>query len=144
MTYNLNTLQRAVALGAAGVVLAATPALARPDYPLKHVTQYQAGTARSALDLRSPDATDAAVTPPTDLRSPDAADASATRAPVTSSLAGTISPTPHAPVSVVSSKADDGLEWGSIGIGAGAVVALSLIGLGGAALTHRQRIHAAR
>jgi hypothetical protein len=144
--YSLNTMQRAIALGAASVALTASPALARPaDYPATHVTQSPAGAASSSLDLRSPDAIDAgAAGTSSDLRSPDAIDAGATQAAATSSLAGTTSASAGVTDAVVTTKADDGLDWGAIGIGAGGVVAVSLIGLTSVAVMHRGRMRTAR
>jgi hypothetical protein len=143
--YNLNTMQRAIALSTVGLALTASPALAQPDYPTTHVTQSPAGAASGSLDLRSPDAVDASrdqapePSAPTDLRSPDAADAGS----VTSSLAGTTSASPEV-IAADTTATDDGLDWGSIAIGAGAILAVSLIGLGGVAMTHRGRVRTAR
>jgi hypothetical protein len=144
--YNLNTMQRAIALSGAALALTASPVLARPaDYPATHVTQSPAGAASSSGDLRSPDAIDAAAGGPSlDLRSPDAIDAGATQAPVTSSLAGSTSASSKATDAVATTKADDGLDWAAIGIGAGGIAAVSLIGLTGVAVTHRGRMRTAR
>jgi hypothetical protein len=120
---NLNSMQRAFALGVAGLALTASPSLAQPDPPVRPVVATQTS---SAIDLRSPDAQDAANTP----------------APATSSLAGTTSSSPEVINAAEPVKADDGgLDWGSAGIGAGAVVAVSLLGLAGVAVTHRARMH---
>jgi len=143
--YDLNTMQRAVVLGAASLALAASPALAQPDYPATHVTQSAPGQAATSIDLRSPDAQDAGQGGPSiDLRSPDAADAGVSPVRVTSSLAGTTSPSPRVVAAVQPAKADDGIEWGSVAIGAGAILAITLVGAGGVAMTHRTRIHATR
>jgi len=49
------------------------------------------------------------------------------------------------PVAVSAPKVEtpsDGFDWGDAGIGAGGMLAVTLIGLGGAVtLTHRRRIH---
>ena len=143
--YTFNTIQRAIALGAAAAALTASPAMARlADYPATHVTQSPAGAATRPLDLRSPDAVDAGGGPSLDLRSPDAVDAGANQARATSSLAGTTSAPIRATDSVQVTKSDTGLDWGSIGIGAGVVVAISLIGLTSVAVMHRGRMRTAR
>ena len=64
-------------------------------------------------------------------------------APPTSSLAGTTSATP-AISATTTTQADDGLDWGAIAIGAGAILAVSLIGVAAVALTHRGRMRTAR
>jgi hypothetical protein len=126
--YNLNTMQRAVALGVAGLALTASPALAQPDYP------YRVAPRTSAPIVSS-----------TDLRSPDAKDAGDAQGRGTSSLAGTTSSSPQVASNAKSVKADDnGLDWGSVGIGAGAALAVSLIGLGGVAVTRRAHMNPAR
>jgi hypothetical protein len=172
--YNLNTMQRAVVLGAASLALTASPALAQPDYPATHVTQSAPGQAASSIDLRSPDAQDATHGPSIDLRSPDATDASSgpvrltsslagttsasprhLRSPdatdassgpfrATSSLAGTTSASPRVAAAVQPAKADDDIDWSSVAIGAGAILGVMLVGVGGVAMTHRTRIHATR
>jgi hypothetical protein len=144
--YKLNTVQRAVALGGAALALTASPALARPDYyPATHVTQSPAGAAHASLDRRTPDAIDAGTSGSSlDRRTPDAIDAGATQAAATSSLAGTTSASPRLTGAVQTTKADSGLDWGSIGIGAGGIAAVSLIGLASVAVTHRGRMRTAR
>ena len=123
------TMHRAVALGVTSLALAASPALAQPDYhPSTHVTQSPAGAAAASVDLRSPDAVDAA----------------STQAPRTSSLAGTTSASTPNVSAATTSDSDDGLDWGAIGIGAGAIVAVSLLGVGAVAMTHRSRMRTAR
>jgi hypothetical protein len=129
---NLSSMQRAIAIGVAGLALTASPALARPDYPAPHMSPPQAADLGSSIDLRSPDAADAGT--------------SAVRA--TGSPAGTTSGSPQAastaqPAKAVA-KADSGLDWGSVGLGAGIAVAVGLLGLAGVALTQRARVHAAR
>jgi hypothetical protein len=127
---NLNSMQRAFALGAAGLALTAAPAVAQPDVTLHRVA---ATPTSQAIDLRSPDAVDAA---------DNAVDAADSPTPATSSLAGTTSSSPEVQNAAEPVKADNGgLDWGSAGIGAGAVVAVSLFGLAGVALTHRARMH---
>jgi hypothetical protein len=146
---NLSSMQRAIAIGVAGLALTASPALARPDYPVPHMSPPQAADLGSSVDLRSPDAADAGASASSiDLRSPDAADTGTPAARLTSSLAGTTSSSPQAastaqPAKAVA-KADSGLDWGSVGIGAGIAVGVGLLGLAGVALTQRARMHAAR
>jgi hypothetical protein len=128
---NLSTVQRAVVLGVAGLALTASPAPAQPDYP----------PYRYAPKTLAP----IPVVASTDLRSPDAKDAADPGGRATSSPAGTTSSSPPVTSSVRSAKAgNSGLDWGSAGIGAGAALAVSLIGLGGVAVTRRAHMHPAR
>jgi hypothetical protein len=125
---NLSTMQRTLALGVAGLALTASPALAQPDYPTRVAPRTLAPIVSS-----------------TDLRSPDAQDAATAGGRATSSLAGTTSSSPKVTSSVDPVKADsNGFDWGSAGIGAGAALAVSLIGLGGVAVTRRAHMHPAR
>lgn len=90
----------------------------------------------AGVDLRSPDARDAARAaearqdpPYVDLRSPDARDAGEGRA---------------GKVTVVTvterSPASDGLDWADVGIGAGGLLGLILLGLGGTfVVLHRRQ-----
>lgn len=85
-------------------------------------------------DLRTPDARDAASvgqTPP-DLRSADARDAAAGR--------GTFS-APQVTVIKVpqSTPSAGGMDWGDAGIGAGAILALIALGVGGSIAVVRRR-----
>ena len=94
-----------------------------------------AGGQTPAVDLRSPDAQDAARPAHTiravDLRSPDARDAA---------LPVGLGPlTPVSSSQVVEAADSEGFDWGDAGIGAGGVFTLMLIGLGGAvAVSHHQ------
>jgi hypothetical protein len=125
----LTTMQRAVALGAASLALAASPALAQPDYPATHVTQSPAGAAVGSIDLRTP----------------DAIDAGSTQAPRTSSLAGTTSASTPKVSAVTTSDTGDGLDWGAIAIGAGGILAVGgLLGVAAVAMTHRGHMRTAR
>jgi hypothetical protein len=124
----LTTMQRAVALGAASLALAASPAMAQPDPPVTHVTQSPAGAAHATLDLRSP----------------DAVDAGSTQAPRTSSLAGTTSASTPKVSAVTSSDTGDGIDWSTVAIAAGAVVAVGLLGAAAVAMTHRGHLRTAR
>ena len=111
---------RSAALGLTLAALAAPTAVAVP------------------ADLRSPDARDAAVTakaatggPQQDLRSPDARDYASGR--------GTFS-APDVTVVKVSDPAPTagGLDWADAGIGAGGMLGLILVGVGGAVLIMRR------
>jgi hypothetical protein len=114
------------ALGLALAVLAAPTAGAQPQ------------------DLRSPDAQDAgggtavAPAPGTDLRSPDARDVANGR--------GTFSAPEVTVVRVTEPSTDGGgLDWADAGIGAGALLGLILVGVGGTfAIVHRRHTTAAR
>ncbi len=93
-----------------------------------------AGGQTPAVDLRSPDAQDAALPAQTvtaiDLRSPDARDAAL---PV-----GQARPAPVGSSQAVKAADSGGFDWGDAGIGAGGIFALMLIGIGGAfAVSHR-------
>lgn len=122
------------------------------------VTAFGACTAAAVpTDLRTPDAVDAgrttAVQTPADLRTPDAVDAGR---PVQAAPAGLDLRTPDArdhglgrgthssPDVTVVRVADPapvstGFDWGDAGIGAGGLLALALIALGGIlAVTHRR------
>jgi hypothetical protein len=92
-----------------------------------------AGAQTPSVDLRSPDAQDAALparlSASIDLRSPDARDSAR--------AVGHASSIPATPPRGVNATADGGFDWGDAGIGAGGIVALMLIGLGGAfAVSH--------
>ena len=89
-------------------------------------------------DLRSPDSRDAAAglsaVAVQDLRSPDARDSAAS-----GSLAGTVTPPETTAVAVKTVAVDNGFEWGSAGIGAGAMLAIVLALVAAAALMPRHR-----
>jgi hypothetical protein len=93
--------------------------------------------AAGPVDLRSPDAVDAArsaaVSNAQDLRSPDTRDSAAGRGTFTA---------PHVTVVRVAQPSQvtgGGFDWGDAGIGAGGVLALVLIGVGGSLMvTHRR------
>lgn len=126
---NFSNLQRALALGAVGIAVTAAPAVARPDYTLRRVAPAPAAPVVSSIDLRTPDAKDAA-----DGRSLGS----------TNSLAGTASPSPQLVSNVEPVKAGDRFDWGSAGIGGGVVGVVTLTGLAGVAVTRRARMHPAR
>jgi hypothetical protein len=136
-------LHRAAAIGVAALALSAAPALARPDYMPLPPSPHNAAAVVAHSDLRTPDTQDLS-TPSGDRRSPDAKDAAAPSPIPTGSLAGTTSATAPKPVSSsVSSTSDSGLDWGSVGIGAGITAALMLVGMAGALLTRRSRVNPA-
>ena len=94
-----------------------------------------AAPAAGAQDLRSPDARDTARSAQArqDYRSPDTRDAAEGRGTFNSPQVVLVKaqPQPAAP---------DGIDWIDAGIGAGSLLGLSLIGLGGALfITHRRR-----
>jgi hypothetical protein len=96
--------------------------------------------ARPPVDLRSPDAVDAANAAQVrqDLRSPDAVDAAAGR--------GTFSAPRVTVVKVTqpSQAGPGGLDWGDAGIGAGATLAIVLLGVGGSLIVVHRRHGATR
>jgi hypothetical protein len=103
-------------------------------------TAIAAPVAAAQQDLRSADAQDAARSaeiqqgqPRQDLRSPDSRDRAAGR--------GTFSAPDVTVVKVAEpSSSSTGLDWGDAGLGAGAMLGLILLALGGAlAVVHRRR-----
>jgi hypothetical protein len=127
-------MRRATAAGVLGLALTSPAALARPDVYVDHRAD-DAATVAPSTSLRTPDAEDAA------RKVTDARHAAVVQ---TGSLAGTTGGN-QAPASepVKRVKADDGLDWGSAGIGAGAVSAVMLLGLAGTIGTRRSRVHPA-
>ena len=124
-------LTRTTALALAIGALYAPSAIARSDNPPPNVLA--AGEVQQ--DLRSPDARDAAtattVSEPQDLRSPDARDAAKGPGPSTAPEVVVVKLPDVAPA--------DGLDWADAAIGAGAVLGLTLLGLGGALVAVRRR-----
>jgi len=117
-----------LALAAALVALAPTGALAQPAREAATPTQ----------NLQSPDARDAAQTTQArqDLRPPDVIDAAAGRGTYNSPRVMVV----KIPPSAAEPSSAPGMDWGDAGIGAGSLLGLSLIGLGGAlAIVHRRR-----
>lgn len=110
---------RSVALGLTFAALAASTAAARP------------------ADLRSPDTRDAAPTAQVrqDLRSPDVRDAAAGRGTFNAPEVTVVKLPRPAPV------ADDAIDWGAAGIGAGSLLGLIVLGAGGAAAVVHRRHH---
>ena len=91
-------------------------------------------------DLRSPDARDAALSAAArqDLRSPDARDAAEGRGTFSAPEVTVVKLTEPSPSS-------GGLDWGDAGIGAGALLGVILVGVGGTlAVVHRRHGGVAR
>ena len=135
-------LTRITALALVAGAIAAPAASARVPNPEVSAAQQNmhasAATAGTTQDLRSADARDAALRAETkqDLRSPDAVDAAAGR--------GTFSAPEVVVVKVQEPQPQpvaDGLDWADAGLGAGVLVGLCLIALGGT-LFVTQRRHA--
>jgi hypothetical protein len=128
---NHRRLTRSAALGLALAALAAPTAVAQQD-------------------LRSPDTRDAAEgyapsppsanvsSPAQDLRSPDARDAAAGRGTFNSPEVTVVKVPEPSPAP----SSGGGLDWGDAGIGAGGLLGLILLGLGGtlAVMHRRQRV----
>ena len=122
---NPHRLTRPAALGLTLAALAAPTAAAQP------------------IDLRSPDARDAArtsrlagttSTPSQDLRSPDTRDYADGRGTFNAPEVTVVKLAQPAPAS------DGGIDWGDVGIGAGSVLGLALLALGGTfAVVHRRQ-----
>ena len=125
-------LTRSTAVGLALAALAAPTALADPHAADMHAR----AEAAQKQDLRSPDTRDAATRAETkqDLRSPDARDAGEGRGTYTA---------PNVMIVKVPVQADSGIDWADAGIGAGGLLGLMLLGLGGSlAVGHRRQAHA--
>jgi hypothetical protein len=124
-----------VPLSASAGALAAAPGDSKADYPgaapAPKIGDTPAVAAQHQLDMRSPDARDAARRPvrqadqhQVDLRSPDARDAA--RRPVR--LGSQASPANPRPDTTPNAVADRGIAWATIGIGvAGCLLAVGAI-----------------
>ena len=102
------------------------------------VAAVAAPVAAAQQDLRSPDAADtariAALRQTQDLRSPDARDTAAGRGTFTAPRVTVVK------VTQSPQATGGGCDWGDAGIGAGGVIALVLVGVGGSLMvTHRRR-----
>jgi hypothetical protein len=102
------------------------------------VAAMAAPAAVASQDFRSPDAVDAAQSALAqrgqDLRSPDARDTAAGRGTFTAPRVTVVK------VAEAPQATGGGFDWGDAGIGAGGVVALVLLGVGGSLMvTHRRR-----
>jgi hypothetical protein len=125
---------------ATATALAPTVAGARPTGAPEGASVTAGQLPRTTQNLVSPDARDAArtsslagTTDQIDLRSPDARDAADGRGTWSAPRVTVV----KAPQSTGTSS---GFDWGDAGIGAGAVAALILLGLGGGLVsTHRRR-----
>ena len=127
-------LTRSTAVGLALAALAAPTALADPHAADVHAR----AEAAQKQDLRSPDAREAATRAGTkqDLRTPDTRDASDGRGTYTA---------PNVIIVKVPEpvQAEGGIDWADAGIGAGGLLGLTLLGLGGSlAVVHRRQAHA--
>ena len=129
---------RSASIALAVTALGASTAVAQP-IDLRTPDAIDAGTpvAQTKKDLRTPDAVDAgtpattATTPGTDLRTPDAVDHGLGR--------GTFSAPDVTVVKVVDPPPTAGFDWSDAGIGAGGLLGLILVGLGGIlVVTHRR------
>jgi hypothetical protein len=124
-------LTRSTAVGLALAALAAPTALADPHAADVHAR----AEAAQKRDLRSPDTRDAATRAETkqDLRSPDTVDASEGRGTYTA---------PNVMIVKVPEplQAEGSIDWADAGIGAGGLLGLMLLGLGGSlAVVHRRQ-----
>jgi hypothetical protein len=125
---------RSTAVGLALAALAAPTALADPHAADVHAR----AEAAQKQDLRSPDTRDTAKRAETkqDLRSPDTRDAGEGRGTYTA---------PNVMIVKVPEpvQAEGGVDWADVGIGAGGLLGLMLLGLGGSlAVVHRRQAHA--
>jgi hypothetical protein len=133
---------------AATAALAPAGALARPWDDTAAPVQDLRGRATTSSpprqDMRSPDARDAGQTAQQrlDLRSPDARDAAEGRGTYNSPDVVIVKVPQPSPVE----SSAGGIDWADAGLGAGSLLGLSLIGLGGAlVIVHRRRpAHGAR
>ena len=132
---SLQRLTKSAALGLAVAAFTAPAAPAQTDLRSPDAREGDTVTAASQ-DLRSPDArvlgtAPESVVPVVDLRTPDSRDAGEGR--------GTFN-TPDVVFVRDSSPHAGGLDWGDAGIGAGALIGMFALGLGGAAAVgHRPR-----
>lgn len=159
---NHRRLTRSAALGLALAALAAPTAAAQQDlrspdtrdaaegYAPPPPSSIAAGTGSAYEDLRSPDTRDAAEgyapsptsaivsSPAQDLRSPDSRDAAAGRGTFNSPEVTVVKVPEPSPAP----SSGGGLDWGDAGIGAGGLLGLILLALGGtlAVMHRRQRV----
>ena len=134
---NQRRLTRSTALGLLLAALAAPAAAAMPVDPVSPPQTSSATSTTSPTprqDLRSPDAVDAATNPWQDLRAPDVRDAAEGRGTFSAPAVTVVEAPKAAPAS------SDGIEWGDAGIGAGVLLGLLMLGLGGTvAVVHHRR-----
>jgi len=131
-------LTRSTVVGLAIAAFAAPTALAVPsDVQTSDMIKAHAAV-EPKQDFRSPDARDAArpPEPKQDLRSPDARDAGEGRGTYTAPDVMVVKVPEPVP-------ADGGIDWADASIGAGGLLGLMLLGLGGSlAVVHRRQAHA--
>jgi hypothetical protein len=137
----VNRLTRAAAVALAIAAAAAPAAFAKPmdapaDYKLPQ--GFQTPDSRDAVIQRGiyePMRPEDQPQPPQDLRSPDTVDYANGRGTYNAPEVVVVkAPPPAAP-----QPAGDGMDWADIGLGAGTVMGLSLIALGGGVLLVRRR-----
>ena len=115
------------------IALAATAAIASPatasaqDLRSPDAADPSGQPAVANIDPRSPDAADPSRGAPVDLRSPDAAD------PYSGVPVQVVEPAPVVTVREV----DTGFDWGDAGLGAGALLTLALLAMGGSLFVKR-------
>jgi hypothetical protein len=137
------TVTLTIATVAAPTAMARTQDLRSPDARDAGAAVTQSRHARPNQDFRSPDARDAVRTSslagtiePVDRRSPDARDAADGRGAFNAPEVTVVKIAPPA-----QAPGTGGLDWGDAGIGAGAMLGLTLIAVGGIlALIHRRHV----
>ena len=127
---------RSASIALAVTALGASTAGAMPaDFRTPHAIDAGTPVAQTMKDLRTPDAVDAGkpvtTTAGTDLRTPDAVDHGLGR--------GTFSAPDVTVVKVVDPPPTTGFDWGDAGIGAGGLLGLILVGLGGTLVVSHRR-----
>jgi hypothetical protein len=130
-------LTQSAAIGLSLIALA-TPAAAGAQDLRSPDAREGAPVVRAGQDLRSPDARSADVPQAgslgADLRTPDSRDAADGRGTFNAPDVMVVKMREPAPVAVA-----DGMDWGDAGIGAGVLLALAALALGGTfAVTHRR------
>jgi hypothetical protein len=130
---------RTLSAALTALLIAAPAATARPAGTPAHLAGSAAAT--TSQDLRSPDARDAAAATTTrDLRSPDARDAAEGRGTYNSPDVVIVKVPQPSPATAPGPSSAGGIDWTAAGIGAGSLLGLSLIALGGAlVIVHRRR-----
>jgi hypothetical protein len=127
---------RSASIALAVTALGASTAGAQPaDFRAPDAIDAGTPVAQTTKDLRTPDAVDAGTpattTAATDLRTPDAVDHGLGR--------GTFSAPEVTVVKIVDPPAITGFDWGDAGIGAGGLLGLILVGLGGTLVVSHRR-----
>ena len=140
---NLTQLRRAVTLALVVAGLATPVAAAQSSDHESQVAAAVGASHHAGQDLRMPDTIDAAqgpsrtrpATPAQDFRMPDTRDLAAGRGTSTAPDVLVVS----VPKTVTETVAENGIDWSDVGIGAGGVIGLVLVSLGGATLVARHR-----